>query len=373
MSPEIANDAPAYEILPAAEARRLRDVFRDSVTARARKAVPQGAADADALTEGLSSLIIEAARKGTDMKQAELAALAQEGAAAIKSRRIVFEQSLHRSSPDATKYPSPVMGWKQKDDVAAAAKRRFEDRTVAELFGREDRLYLRVSGAGGVTSAAQGEIAAWLAGKGYSITDYAGGYATDAKGKQQFRIGKLLTDDDLREKFINDGSRTLGSLMVVVTRNVNDIANMSTGRAWSSCMGSGGLMFDPYVPREIAAGSLAAYLVSEKDPEILNPLARVILKPYVQQRSVANTLQACINRVFRRVAGRPEIFVQNKTYGLPNETFPALVRRFAEEQLNKDKEGTFRLDPKIYADGLPPEQQRAGGRNTPVNGLSIKV
>ncbi|MDE2337611.1 MAG: hypothetical protein KGL10_09895, partial [Alphaproteobacteria bacterium] len=223
---------------------------------------------------------------------------------------------------------------------------------VAVLFGDEERIYLRLNGTE-EESETQQCIAAYLEEKGYRITDYGGGYATDAAGRQQFRIGKLLKGEaDLYAAFCNDSSRTLGRLLVVVSRNAMDIALMSTGRAWSSCMGSGGFNW-PYVPRDVSEGALVTYLISEKDPDILNPLARILLLPFREKMKKPGLLARAAQKVFGRKsaeAAPQQIYLANKAYGLHNESFIKTVDDFVESTFNGGKTGRF-----FIADGLYPD------------------
>ena len=68
-------------------------------------------------------------------------------------------------------------------------------------------------------------------------------------------------------------------LMVVISRDPQKIGEMSSGQHWQSCMAEGGINFR-YVPADIEAGSLVAYVVSKDDPEARYPLMRQLLKPF---------------------------------------------------------------------------------------------
>jgi hypothetical protein len=71
----------------------------------------------------------------------------------------------------------------------------------------------------------------------------------------------------------------VNDLRVVISRDALDIARMSTGRRWTSCMTKGDVNYH-YVPHEIEAGTLVAYLVHKDDKQIEYPLMRVLLKPF---------------------------------------------------------------------------------------------
>lgn len=364
-----------YEILPRETVEKIRAEFHASLEQKAKKAVGEGLPEPDELSKQLKKLLIAAHHKGLEVKATDLAALAKAGPKAIAARTEQIDDMLHVGSPDESKFPSPHLFSWQLRRAREVAKDRLEDASVRQTFGDDDRLYLKFQGAvDAPASDTQKEVAHWLEQAGYRMVDYAGGYATDAAGKQQFKIGKLLKDDEvLKEKFRVDPMRALGSLMVVISRNAKDIAEMATGRAWSSCMGSRGCNFEQYMPQEIRKGSLVAYLVSEKDPEILNPLARIVIKPYVQKLSVKGALKIAANALFRRRESRPELFVPAKIYGLPNNAFPAAVTSFVEEKLNVGKEGEFNLPEQLYPDGLPPTQIRRDGQKLAARGLSLNV
>lgn len=350
-----------YEILTKEAAADLRAAFQASVAAKARDALPCGASEAQAetLLPLLENLVIAALGKGLEIKQAELAELAAGGAEAISKRAEEIDEMLHLRTPFISKFPSPALSPEQREAVAAAAAKRQEDETVSQVFGDNERLYLTFNGAAMPPSGTQNEIEAALEKMGYRVVDYNAGYATDRAGKQRFKIGKLLKDDIyLAEKYRTDGTRGADSLMAVVSRNADDIARLSTGRAWSSCMGSGGLYFNQYVPEEVRKGSLVAYLITEKDPEILNPLARILIKPYVQKISLKSSLKLAASAMFMQPARRPRVFVANGAYGLRNENFTAAIAGFVEDNLNSGKQGEFRLPWGVYADGLPAVQFR---------------
>ena len=67
---------------------------------------------------------------------------------------------------------------------------------------------------------------------------------------------------------------------IIISRHPYDIAGMSTGRGWRSCMHLEDGQFNEYVPQTIAAGGLIAYLCNEDDKNIKNPKGRVLIKPF---------------------------------------------------------------------------------------------
>ncbi|MAE81265.1 MAG: hypothetical protein CMB80_00925, partial [Flammeovirgaceae bacterium] len=152
---------------------------------------------------------------------------------------------------------------------------------------------------------------------GCTITDYRGGYCQ--KGKNSFRIGKVLEQekrkalkeleqrfqageiynlereiqditksfDDIINTFVNSPYRVQkaeNQFTIVISQNPQDVATMSTGRDWTSCMelGSGSQHHDVFC--EIKRGGLVAYLIRGDDPDIKNPLARIHIRRFTNRQ-----------------------------------------------------------------------------------------
>ena len=148
----------------------------------------------------------------------------------------------------------------------------------------------------------------------YEIVDIKGGYAR-AKGKNNLvKIGKLLDTlrykdmkrlessrasgglskmkhdeearltqkyyDELKSDFENMAYRAGSELSVVISMNAHDIASMSTGRGWTSCMNlsDGGHKKDVYC--EVRNGGFVAYLVRKEDKDIKRPIARIHIRRF---------------------------------------------------------------------------------------------
>ncbi len=273
---------------------------------------------------------------------------------------------------------------KQKKMLEKATVARVDSPDVIELFNGVNRIYLRPEGE--ITSETQNEIEAFLANDGYIITDYKKGYATDQKDKQSFKIGKLLKKNQrLFDAFSADSTRTIGNMLIVISKDPMDIARMSTNRAWPSCMAADREKF-PYVSRDIERGTLIAYMVSENDPYINYPFARILIKPYTtfskDEKRIDNwsynahwseyspakdfghllvrtgfhlkkALTAPFNKMARTTIFEPE----NKIYGLESEAFAKIVAEFIEENLNAGIAGNFMLDQKLYKDNADTESR----------------
>jgi hypothetical protein len=204
--------------------------------------------------------------------------------------------------------------WKE-----AGVRQKFD-----HVFDKKDRIYEPYDGD---TVAVEGnnvykDIRKALRGEEYELQDYAKGLLFNPKTKKQIKFikwvdGKIkhykeyklpdIKDEDkmrrsrqavqnvidkyeqLKKDFINDKTRagTKGKLLICYSRHAYDIAGMSTDRGWTSCMAlpgdkekpHGGVNSD-YVPVEIQAGTIIAYLIKEDDKNLQHPLGRMLIKPY---------------------------------------------------------------------------------------------
>jgi hypothetical protein len=164
--------------------------------------------------------------------------------------------------------------------------------------------------------------------------------------KEAIELLRLFAkDNDNRQK--DDGTTTIGPddepKWIVISRHPYDIAGMSTGREWTSCQNlvSGGLC--EYVPQDIAAGSIVAYLIKDSDRTetvnkgdvLRNPLSRTMIVPYINNR------------------GETAYGISNKQYTKDNRNpiFPIIVKQWVDE-LNKKKgiRGIYRLHSGVYGE-----------------------
>ena len=148
---------------------------------------------------------------------------------------------------------------------------------------------------------------------GYTITNYIEGYCE--KDGRTYRIGKVINDlklsemkdafdefdkKEINEKWVNINNQFLNSayragkqfgdnLTIVISQDPHDIAKMSYGRRWTSCKnialdgGFDGEVIDTRdsVFCEIEEGGLIAYLTSNNDLNIENPIARIAIRRFV--------------------------------------------------------------------------------------------
>lgn len=217
------------------------------------------------------------------------------------------------ASPPAAETPPFPAGTEQKTEGPQPVK------------VEADRIYYRLEDFS--RSPVQPLVEDFLNEKGYTVTDYADGYAVDGR-KNKCKIGKLLKDANpgLYEAFCEDSTRMAKNLLVVITKDYGDLARASYGRGWQSCRAEAGSAVR-YAVKEVKIGVMSAYLIREGDPDINDPLGRVNIKPY---DSGSGPLKKTAYFTFNPI-------------GLHHPGFVNAVNRFVEEHLNGDKFGTFRL------------------------------
>lgn len=174
---------------------------------------------------------------------------------------------------------------------------------------------------------------------GYKIADYKAGLATDQYGRN-VKIGKALqrtaAPKETFDKFTQDPSRkgakaVSSGLHVVVSRHPHDVAAMSTGQGWTSCMNMKGGENCHYLQPEVEAGTHVAYLAHESDPHAEHPLARIALKPFHDRNETIL---------------RPE----GVTYGDADNAFAHTVRKWTEKHFPMRPNGEYERDVRTYND-----------------------
>jgi hypothetical protein len=213
------------------------------------------------------------------------------------------------------------------------------------------RLYIDLPTSQTVTQA-DSSVSNKLTQLGYDIVDYRQGLARKKTGNQNpTKIGKILTaaaqqgDADagtVLQRFQNDPKRTStrAEYQGVVSRHPYDVAGMSTDRGWTSCqdLETGGQC--RYVPEDVRAGTLVAYMINKDDVNINNPVGRILLKPYINDKN------------------QTAYGLHDESYGGVTAEFRQAINRFAT-WLNSQQgvKGAFILHPEVYYGG-----PRAGRR-----------
>lgn len=123
------------------------------------------------------------------------------------------------------------------------------------------------------------------------------------------------------------------SFYIVFSKHRYDVAGMSTGRGWTSCMNVYDGINSQYVQYDVEAGTMVAYLVRNDDLNIKNPVARVAIKPFVN------------------ITNPDSVFYQaeQRAYGTPPAGFLDEVNRLVNE-VQPGKSGMFRLIDTLYCD-----------------------
>jgi hypothetical protein len=255
-----------------------------------------------------------------------------------------------------------------------------------EWFDESGRAYIPFAPEGSETQEGVDQyVAAELAEKGYQITDYRKGYCS--KGNRVSRIGKVLnslkqrslneiqnkyqninqeqdpiryqifqnqmqTDLDRNNKYYNELIETFtnsayrshqskqdSGFMIVISQDPHDVAQMSTGRNWTSCMDLGGQGKQPGSHHEdifceVQNGGLVAYLIRANDQEIKDPLARIHI------------------RRFDNRAGKSVAIPENSVYGNEIEGFQETVKSWLYQQQGDILSGIYKRKGGEYSDSF---------------------
>ncbi len=287
----------------------------------------------------LKNLIIAYKRKQISIAVAELSLLALCGVKKIRKRIDQVNKTVHVKNKGRSHYTDiTILSKGLRKNFKRAAGHRVDAPSALKFFGGDDRVYFKFDKSiEKITSQTQEDVAKFLKRKQYKILNYNEGYATDVKGKQLFGLGRLIKEDYfLSEEYALDPVRSLKfdrfkSLRVVISRRLEDIERMSVGRSWVSCTSIKGSKVSS-TAHDIEKGSLIAYLVTAKDPDVLNPLSRILIKPYVDTQNKENIL-----------------FVPVETYGVQNSIFSKVVNDIVDKEINGSQiKGIFRLAEDVY-------------------------
>jgi len=202
------------------------------------------------------------------------------------------------------------------------------------IFKGKSRIYAPLedqpSSSGEEISSTQKELQTAISDLGYEIDDYKRGLAKKSSDpSKKIKIGKLIKDKELLNKFANDpiraATRQAAPLEVVFSRDPIDIAGMSTGRGWVSCMDldDGPTVTNKYIPADIKNGAIIAYLIRENDKNIDNPLGRILIKPYYYKNHL--------------------ILFPDSVYGTNVAGFREVVNKFCKFVNSNSPEGNYRL------------------------------
>lgn len=187
------------------------------------------------------------------------------------------------------------------------------------------------------------DVSRHLESKGYRITDYVGGYAQHKDKKQPEKIGKIIADSKtVSDAYRDDADRTEAvnlrkPLQMVISRHPHQVAGMSTGYNFKSCMelpgghrDAQGGCFHHLIPGEVMAGTHVAYLTHAGDDAATKPLARIAMRPFTNPETGNSIL-------------KPE----EVNYGAEHAPFKKAVNDFAEKHFPA-KEDVYHMASGVY-------------------------
>ena len=183
-----------------------------------------------------------------------------------------------------------------------------------------------------------------------NIKDYVNGVGELPDGRR-VKIPKLLdivykkkydnTDINNDNKqiilnsYLNDKIREKPKpLSIVISKAKYDIAGMSTGRGWTSCMNLDDGSNSGYVTCDVQEGSIIAYFINKNDLNIKNPIARLLIKPFINRFDEND------------IIFKPE----DRTYGTAPIGFKTSVTALLDN--NQEMDSIYDLNPELYADSI---------------------
>lgn len=186
---------------------------------------------------------------------------------------------------------------------------------------------------------------------GYKIHDYRKGLAIDKYDRHQ-SIGKILNKTkaptELKKTFENDPKRQAikPNYKVAFSRNIYDVASMSTNRGWRSCMAMDGGSNKAYLPHDVENGTHVAYLIHKDDHDIENPTSRIALKPFHSQ------------------SGHTILRPEQSMYGQGSDDFAHTVRKWSEHHFPPKPKEIYTLNPNVYNDSIEHEHVFSNDHDT---------
>lgn len=147
--------------------------------------------------------------------------------------------------------------------------------------------------------------------------------------------------EDIIKKFTSSATRSNvksgGGYKIVISQNPRDIAFMSTGRDWGSCMtlplyGERGGVHHKDVFCEVESGGFIAYLVHEYDEDVEEPLARILIRRFTNQEGTSIAV------------------LENSIYGNNMTGFAETVQKWVDTKQGKVRPGIYNRQGGEYSD-----------------------
>lgn len=214
------------------------------------------------------------------------------------------------------------------------------DKRFEKEFGGKYRIYtplLNIQHGFRLDKNLKNEIETLLQTNGYEIVNYYENLCKKVDGKSLQKITKVL--NSLKQQFLtieyNEELMSFGKFSdgytVVISRHPIDIVGMSTGRGWTSCMNLEDGKLKQALLADIDKGTLIAYLILDTDTNIEAPIARVSLKPFLDENE----------KVW---------YFPDKVYGTENQYFYNTVIEWLKSFQGESPVGKYEIEPLVYSD-----------------------
>ena len=151
---------------------------------------------------------------------------------------------------------------------------------------------------------------------------------------QSKEIRKLLLTMAIRYHIKKSPEKKENEFLILISQNPHDVASMSTGRDWTSCMELGEGSHHEDVFCEIEKGGLVAYLINKNDLEIESPLARVHI------------------RRFENREGKSVAIPENSVYGNQVQGFYQSIQQWLKEKQGDIQPGIYKRQGGEYSDNF---------------------
>ena len=137
------------------------------------------------------------------------------------------------------------------------------------------------------------------------------------------------------------------TMRVVISRDPQRVGESSSGQSWFSCMAEKDGANFRFLNSDITEGTLVAYLVTQDDTHARRPLARILLKPYINQKTGETIL------VPGKIYGAIDDYRKDRRDTLSAKTKAAFYETALEwaRTANNKKQGTFYINSNLYGDG----------------------
>lgn len=162
--------------------------------------------------------------------------------------------------------------------------------------------------------------------------------------EKKYAVQLLDEHRAITKTFETDPARDLAKspsgFMVVISRHPYDIAGMSTGRGWTSCVDLNGGGERWSISGYINTGCMVAYMCREDDPNIEHPVARlnlIKLAYAVEQEDISS----------HRYDVDPSVFILSPTYsdsthGVNEKSFRSFIEKFCRIVNRYKPDGLYR-------------------------------